>query len=281
MKDLHSLIPIKFPASFTMIDGHCTQHGARQTLVRAGQQWFCPICYEKTVEAQTEARWFAERKADLLRNAHIPKKYRGEKFIARTAAQHRARFIVTSFLELVASGGQWAALALCGTVGTGKTRLACELAEYCASVLLRTVRYVTANEMISEIQASYSAEGKSEASEMARLINYDLLIIDEIDTKAGTENAQRLLNDIINRRYNDNKPVIVVSNQLFDALGQFVGERVHDRLHENSFVCTFHWPGYRRQVQQLVRGAERTTHTKRTNEIMPFQDRQIDDSSSC
>lgn len=255
MKRLHSLIPIKLPASFTLLDGHCAQHGKRQTLVRAGQAWFCPSCHEQEVALQVQERWILERKDELLRDAHIPKKYQGEKFIASTAAQRHIRTVVTSFLNAVAHGGQWAALSLCGVGGTGKTLLACELAHYCASSLLRSVRYVTANEMISEIQASYSTEGKSEASEITRLVNYDILIIDEIDTKAGNENAQRLLTDIINRRYNDNKPVIVVSNQLFAGLGKFVGERVHDRLHENAFICTFQWGSFRRRTPHPVRGA--------------------------
>lgn len=255
MKPVHNLIPIKLPASLVMLAGHCAQHGAGQTLVRAGHAWFCPTCHELAVAEQVRQRWVHERRAALLRTAHIPKKYQGKPFIASTAAQYRARMMLNAFQEIVAVGGQWSALILCGTVGTGKTRLACELATYCATQLMRSVRYVTANEMISEIQASYNTEGKSEAGEIARFVHYDLLIIDEIDTKAGSDNAQRLLTEIINRRYNDNKPVLVISNQQFAHLRRFVGDRVHDRLHENGFVCTFDWPSFRRRKPRFVQAA--------------------------
>jgi DNA replication protein DnaC len=55
-----------------------------------------------------------------------------------------------------------------------------------------------------------------------------------------------LLTEIINRRYNAEKPVVVITNQAFDTLARFVGDRVADRLHENAYVCAFSWPSFRR-----------------------------------
>lgn len=252
MKHLRSMIPIKLPASFTMQAGHCATHGEAQALVRQGHAWACPTCHETQVAAQVRARWIEQRKADLLYDANIPQKYAGLHFIANTPAQRQTRNLVTSFLDAIADGKQWAALILCGEAGTGKTRLACELAQHCASDLLRSVRYVTANEMIGQIQASYNTEGKSEAAEIARLVDYELLIIDEIDAKVGSDNAQRLLTEVINRRYNADKPVIIISNQQFDRLVHFVGDRVHDRLHENAFICVFQWPSFRRRQKPHI-----------------------------
>jgi DNA replication protein DnaC len=110
----------------------------------------------------------------------------------------------------------------------------------------RSVRYITAKGMIGEIQASYGREGKSEEGEIMRFAQYDVLILDEIDALPTKENASLLLTEIINRRYNENKPVIAISNQPFDNLAKFVGERVHSRLYENAFVCDFRWGDFRR-----------------------------------
>ncbi|HBI70007.1 MAG TPA: hypothetical protein DDZ22_13650, partial [Massilia sp.] len=75
---------------------------------------------------------------------------------------------------------------------------------------------------------------------------YDVLILDEIDAIRNTDNANLLLTEIINRRYNEAKPVIVISNQPFDNLARYTGERVHSRLYENAFVCDFSWADFRR-----------------------------------
>jgi DNA replication protein DnaC len=81
-----------------------------------------------------------------------------------------------------------------------------------------------------------------------------VLVLDEIDAIPVKDNASLLLTEIVNRRYNENKPVIAISNQPFDHLARFVGERVHSRLHENSFSCALNW-GDARRVRQPV-GAE-------------------------
>jgi DNA replication protein DnaC len=135
-----------------------------------------------------------------------------------------------------------------GNVGTGKTLLASELAESLIEGLSMSVRYCTAKQMIAEIQAAYSAEGKSEEMEVLRFVQYGLLILDEIDAKPDRENANLLLTEVINRRYNAEMPVVVITNQPFDNLAKFVGDRVDDRLHENAFVCSFDWPSFRRQA---------------------------------
>ena len=114
--------------------------------------------------------------------------------------------------------------------------------------------------MISEIQASYGAEGKSESGEIDRFAHYDLLILDEIDAISGKENAQLLLTEVINRRYANHRPVIAITNQKLEApeerradrvaervyaLKDFVGDRVYDRLRENGFPCVFGWASQR------------------------------------
>jgi DNA replication protein DnaC len=153
---------------------------------------------------------------------------------------------VKHFRDLIANGPKWVVLVLFGGVGTGKTLVASELAESLINGLSMSVRYCTAKQMIAEIQAAYSSEGKTEEGEILRFVQYNLLILDEIDAKPDRENANLLLTEVINRRYNAEAPVVVITNQPFDGLARFVGDRVDDRLHENAFVCSFDWPSFRR-----------------------------------
>lgn len=235
-----------FTANVAPLDGECPTHGQATVLTRAGKEWHCPVCMELLKAAEFAQKAITERHAHLHSIADIPSRYRGQKFIATTAAHKGVRVLAASFRDFIVAEPRWAALILMGDVGTGKTQLACEFAESFINRLARSVRYVTAKGMISEIQASYGREGKSEEGEIDRFVRYDLLILDEIDAIPSKDNAALLLTEIINRRYSNDRPMIVITNQPLDGLARFVGDRVQDRLHENAFVCAFDWPSFRR-----------------------------------
>jgi DNA replication protein DnaC len=191
-------------------------------------------------------KWLAERNQTLMKIATIPARNVGQRFTATTPEQKTMRMTMRNFRDFVVAEPRWAALILVGTTGTGKTLAASEFAESWVKNLSKSARYITANGMVKEIQASYGVEGKSEESEIMRFVQYDLLILDEIDAKSDKPNADLLLTEVINRRYNENKPVIVISNQSFENLAPHVGDRVYSRLHENAFVAAFTWADFRK-----------------------------------
>lgn len=238
-----------FGSSFETVSGECAEHGTSPTLVRTGKPWHCAKCFEAQIKAETHAIWLAQRTADTMATACIPAKYLGQRFTATTEPQRAVLLTTKLFRDFILAQRTWAALILIGITGTGKTLLACQLAQSLMAKASKSVRYITAAGMVSEIQATYGREGKSEESEIMRFAQYDVLILDEIDAIRVKENASLLLTEIINRRYNENKPVIVISNQPFDNLAKFVGERVHSRLHENAFTCDFNWSDFRKAVQ--------------------------------
>lgn len=229
-----------------MVDGECLTHGPASVLVRSGAAWHCPACLEVEMASEARSMWLADRNATLMQAAHIPLKYIGQRFIATTPAQKHVRAQVRIFRDFILQERVWATLIMVGITGTGKTLLACEFGQSLIANASRSVRYITAAGMISEIQASYGREGKTEEGEILRFVQYDVLILDEIDAIRSTENANLLLTEIINRRYNEAKPVVVISNQPFDTLSKYVGERVYSRLHENAFTCAFTWGDMRR-----------------------------------
>lgn len=234
--------------SVEFLSGDCEVHGFfERVLVRKGDGFKCPKCTAVLAKAEMDAKWLADRQATLLAIARIPGKYVGQRFQAATAEMAAVRATVRNFRDFMVQQGGWGVLVLMGSMGTGKTLLACEFAESLIRKLARSVRYVTAQGIVSEIQAIYGQEGKSEEGEIEKFVQYDLLIIDEIDAKRSSDNANMLLNEVINRRYNAERPVVIITNQPFDNLAQFVGDRVDDRLHENAFVCSFNWTSFRRQ----------------------------------
>lgn len=233
-------------AGLQAVEGICAEHGARAVTIRPDMAWYCPQCLESELKSEYATKWAEQRHADLYAVATIPQKYRGQKFVATTPEQKHVRGTCKAFRDQITQGPKWAALVLMGEFGTGKTLLACELAESLIEKFGLSVRYVTAQAMVSEIQAAYRTEGKSEETELMRFAQFDVLVIDEIDAKRDSDNANLLLTEVINRRYNAEKPVVVITNQPFEGLAKFVGGRVHSRLHENAFVCSFDWQDFRK-----------------------------------
>lgn len=230
------------------VAGECEKHGASVALLHPRsslKEWYCAECTVEARQAEDRATWLRERAQTLNRIACLPERYQGIRFEAKTPEQKRVRVTVRAFRDSLTAERRWSTLILVGLTGTGKTLLACELAQSLIDNLSMSVRYCTANQMIAEIQAAYDIDGKTEESEVARFAQYDLLVLDEIDAIRSSENASLLLTEVVNRRYNAQRPVVAISNQSIDRLAKFVGDRVYSRLQENTLICAHDWPDQR------------------------------------
>ncbi|VFR32492.1 DNA replication protein DnaC [plant metagenome] len=100
------------------------------------------------------------------------------------------------------------------------------------------------------IKDTYRRDSKeNEADAIARLVEPDLLVLDEVGVQFGSETEKMYLFEIINGRYEALKPTIVISNLAKDALTEYLGERVVDRLREGGGrMVIFDWPSYRRSA---------------------------------
>lgn len=143
-----------------------------------------------------------------------------------------------------------------GNHGTGKSRMAYEIAKKCnppngtykrgAIVMEYPCVYTTAVELFMDIRDTYRRESeKSEKAVIQHFTEAALLVIDEIQERGETEFEDRKLTAIIDARYRDNKPTILISNYDRKRFASSLSPAVLDRIRENGKGFCFDWASYR------------------------------------
>ena len=165
-------------------------------------------------------------------------------------------------LKRVESGG---ICAFIGNVGAGKGRMACEITkkarlqniaypkkEWTMSHVpkLRPAIYRTAMEIFVELRSTYSP--KASASEWDKMKAYEgasLLIIDELQVRGETKFEDGKLTSIIDSRYRQKRPTILIANLDIDQLSGQLSDAVNDRIRGSGQIYQFTWQSYRKQTK--------------------------------
>ena len=242
----------------------CATHGPYES---AGTRYMgkreiwtrCPDCEEASIAAERQEE--ANRKADaerarmehLLSEAAIPARFVGrtlDNFRAesqqQTAALATSRAYAENFNQICKRGD---GLVFSGLPGTGKSHLAIAilqaiLPEHCGL-------YMTCMGLIREVRNTWRKDSERGEMEVLRIISgVPLLVLDEIGVQYGTDGEQTILFEVLDRRYREMRPTILLTNQAKQGLKEFIGERSFDRLTETSKWVSFDWASYRPQARK-------------------------------
>lgn len=232
-------------------EAQCDKHGAYESARLFADRWMgCPKCAKEEREKEDQIRresehrefvWQATQRSGLIgRFAEA----RLDSFIPSTTDQQKAMATARQFAAEV-NPGKWVCLILIGPPGTGKTHLA---AGICHAVIERgeSARYATLRDLIREIRATWHRGAhQTETDVIEDFASFGLLVVDEVGVGAGTEAELAHFFDVIDRRYQLCRPVVLVSNLGVPGLRQTLGERLYDRLREGSRVLPCSWGSYR------------------------------------
>lgn len=249
----------------------CDEHGdyesqlMKHTHPRNPAWWTrCPQCnlvYEREM-TELEARLLldpgeAERLAIMRRDAaEIPKRYWAadvwqweEVYPAMEVVARVVKDYCGSF-ELVLDKGQ--GLIFTGNPGTGKTHVACAIANHVMSKE-GTALYSTASDFLIRVRNTYN----NDASETERQVyeafeSPDLLIIDEIGRNQETEHSIATMFNMIDRRYRSLKPTILVTNLDKEQTVKLLGKALVSRFRDGGGkMLGFVWPDLRTNEKEI------------------------------
>jgi DNA replication protein DnaC len=239
---------------------HCDAHGPYKStkMVLSGREiWSdCPICSkEKIAEEDKKIRQEAFRAQEQAKAQHlfgraaIPKRFVSrtlENYVAKSEGQIKALSASTryadSWKENLENG---TSLIFTGKPGTGKTHLAVGIARKVME-LSGTAMYTRVIEIAQAVKETYSGNGKSERQVIRDFAQPDLLIIDEVGRQFGSDAEKMYLFEVINARYEECKPTIVISNLGVERLKEYVDDAAIDRLREGGGrMVVFDWESSR------------------------------------
>lgn len=247
---------------------NCDKHGvymAKGTRLKSRDVWTtCPACLEEIERRALEAKADIARrvaKEDHVRalaTVGVPARFVGRtlgNFKAETPEQQKALSVASDFVSNWSDNrrkGSW--LVFSGQPGTGKSHLAIAILQ--ALVPAHVGRYMTCLELIQTIRSAWRKDSEhSEMEVVAELAAVPLLVLDEIGVQNGTDSEMLHLFDVLDKRYRDLKPTILLTNQNKEGFRQFVGERVYDRMTECAKWVPFVWGSYRPQARKEMADA--------------------------
>lgn len=257
-KDIEGVLPSRVKFVMPQEQRSCKCHGEYTAYEFRGHWSTCPQCQDITIKKADQERREAEEREykervwrNRLGRAAIPERFADrtlESYVATCDNSKAALAIAQDYadrFEEVSKKGS--CLIFCGDVGTGKTHLAIGIAN---SILKKGYQpvFVSVIKAIRKIKETYARDSElTEDDAIRSFVDPDLLILDEVGVQFGSETEKLYLFEIINGRYEQMKPTLLISNLGTKELDGFIGSRVMDRLRESGGKAViFNWKSYRR-----------------------------------
>ncbi|MFV8797286.1 ATP-binding protein [Yersinia enterocolitica] len=213
----------------------------------------CPVCITDEIN-QVNGQIKDAQIMQLIAEAHISPRFEHCDFNNYQPVNDKAasnlevcKSYVSHWPQVKESG---TSLLLCGSCGTGKNHLAVAMtrqiiAEHQNSVLLTSVMRIT-----RAIKRTWQKDAENTEDDIYHLYStLDLLIIDEVGVQFGSEAEKLILFEIINTRYENFRPTILISNLTVSELSDVIGERIVDRMSEGGgATLVFNWDSFRKEA---------------------------------
>jgi len=197
----------------------------------------CPVCVSLNAE-QKAASDFAEKQSKAMRaifDSGIPKRFRECSFggfIPRIAKdQLRLDKLVEYAMNFDPNTSK--NLFLFGGIGLGKTHLACALA---TTLIISgfSVEYANMVSILREQKETMRVGGMTNSEFVNKYGRCHLLILDEFGISQLSAHEQTTMHVILNKRYENMLPTMIVGNLKADTLVALIGDRAARRVESSA-----------------------------------------------
>lgn len=203
-------------------------------------------CFETWKPSRLSLNWSA-RAEGFLRGSRVPALH------AQTEPDMNAD---PKWYEIVresrAKLGTGMLLAYVGPRGTGKSKAAvsvvkqaCLIADRRGETTRRPALYTKTMELFLDVRAAFNKE-QAERDAVRPFIECGLLVMDEVQERGGTEWEDRILNYVIDKRYDFQRDTILITNLTTGEFAENVGASIVSRMVEKGKVHTFNIPSFRK-----------------------------------
>lgn len=151
---------------------------------------------------------------------------------------------------------QGVGIYLYGSKGTGKTHLTACIANELMSNYY-SVLYTNFSEISKSIRATYGNRGESEQAFIDKLATIDFLFIDDFGTESVARDGddlwlQEKIFEVVNKRYNANKPIIFTSNYSLAEMikNRGLADKTVDRISEMCEIIKLDGKSYRLKAKE-------------------------------
>ncbi|EKO3617037.1 ATP-binding protein [Vibrio metschnikovii] len=163
------------------------------------------------------------------------KQCRLENYRSHTPAQADAVTTLQRWIESVNQGLD-TNLVLAGYRGAGKTHLATAVM-FALSDLGLSSEIISFHDLMLEIRSTYrSSTTQSEWQILRRLTQSDVLVVDDLDKSRHSASEQQTLQTLIDKRYRNQMPTVLITPLPGQAFCSLVGEVVLTRLRHGRLV---------------------------------------------
>lgn len=203
---------------------------------------------KKSIKEKEKAKLKQDRDEDLHKIG-VSKRYINNSFdnyTAETPDKQNALLKCKELCNGIIKREKPCNLIMVGGVGTGKTHLAnSSIVELYDNG--KSCERINMIDMIRELKATWSKDNEQTEEKLIKYFtNIDLLIIDEVGIQFNSDTEKLFVFDIINGRYENCLPTVIISNLDINGVKDVIGSRCVDRLREDGGkVIAFNWESHR------------------------------------
>ena len=182
---------------------------------------------------------------DFVRGRNVPLKYANAELSMYKARDNNEQEILNTLKRyqdnIVINYLSGKNLILLGNFGTAKTLLMSALCNFITYEVNLSAKFINIVDLLAEVMSTFrDGTEKKELDVVDQYLSYDFLFIDDFDKCKDPKNwEEKLIYKIINRRYEEFKPIVISTNKGFNDLDRMYGEASLSRLRENCIEVYF------------------------------------------